>query len=130
MVAPLGLGVVWMDQLVPFHLSASVVVLVPLTYPTAMHPVAVHETPANWGDPPPPGLGVVCTVQVEPFHASASVVCTPPEVARNPTASQLVVDVHDTPVRDIESADRGVAWMLHVVPFHVSARVACALPVV
>jgi hypothetical protein len=49
-VAPLGTGVDWTDQLVPFHASASVAwipFLVP-KFPTAMQAVPeVHETPSR-----------------------------------------------------------------------------------
>jgi hypothetical protein len=67
LVAPAGLGVRWIDQLVPFHRSASVSSL-PVRLvknPTAVHDVAeAHDTPANWLFTPTV-VGVGCTAQPE-----------------------------------------------------------------
>ena len=73
---PVGLGVAWMFQVVPFHDSASVVELwVELSdaEPTAVHAVAeAHDT--EFRDAlVPGGLGVVRMLQAVPFHASARV---------------------------------------------------------
>jgi hypothetical protein len=67
--APEGLGVPWIDQLVPFHFSARVFVAPPLTeLPTAVQEVSVAQE-MSWKTllALPDGLGVLCTVQVEPL---------------------------------------------------------------
>jgi hypothetical protein len=113
---PWGLGVVWIDQLVPFHCSASVPVL---ELPTAVHAVLdVHDTPESGA---PDGLGVVWIDQLVPFHCSASV-----PVLELPTAVHAVLDVHDTPESQLEVAPDGlgVVWSDQLVPFHCSASVA------
>ena len=81
LVAPVGVGVVWIVQAVPFHRSAMVLYTVTFVdgtsnSPTAVQAVAeVHETlsrpllPGYVGT----GLGVGSTVQVVPFHRSAKV---------------------------------------------------------
>jgi hypothetical protein len=60
---------------------------------------------------------VVCTVHDDPFHLSAKV----PPSSTDPTAVQLLDDVHDTSER-MESLGLGVFWMDHFVPFQRSAR--------
>jgi hypothetical protein len=68
----IGLGVGWIDQVVPFHCSASVVWLVPVPLcPTAEHALAaVQDTPERV--PPPVGFAVGWITQVVPFDCSAS----------------------------------------------------------
>ena len=55
-VAPAGFGVLWMDQVPPFHTSATVSMVPPLLkLPTASHDDAVlQEMPLSW---PPPDRG-------------------------------------------------------------------------
>jgi len=111
---PLGLGVVWIVQLVPSQRSANVPPLPMLgpDSPTAVHAVAdVHETAFRL-----PPLGVVWVVQVLPSQRSAS----PPD----PTAMHAVADVHETPFR---LTPLGVAWIVQVLPFHRSASVTWLL---
>ena len=68
---PLGFGVVWIDQLVPFHRSANVALS--LMDPTAVHAVVVvHDTPLRKPEFCPARVGVDWTVQLVPFHRSAN----------------------------------------------------------
>src|SRR5215469_10572352 len=89
--APLGFWVGWMDQLLPFHTSASVcVVELGVAWPTASHELAdVHEMLLS---SPPPGSGMVTTVQVLPLRTSDRRVL----LFVRPTATQVPVDVQDT----------------------------------
>src|ERR1700694_1372052 len=111
---PLGLPVVWIDQVVPFHLSASVKRPPALSkLPTAVHMVEEeHETAASWVNSDPAGLGVDWIVQVVPFQASARVTVLPPPPDRveDPTAMQAVALAHETPPRllSLEPATFGV----------------------
>jgi hypothetical protein len=76
-VVPVGLGVVWIDQLVPFHCSANVTSgLEPVLDPTAVQAVLdVHDTPLRLLlSVAPVGLGVVWIDQLVPFHRSANVI--------------------------------------------------------
>jgi hypothetical protein len=78
--APLGLGVDWMDQLVPFQTSASVPRVEALfSYePTATQLVLDGQRiPDSSLDIAPLGLGVVCLVHDVPFERSARVTWTP-----------------------------------------------------
>ena len=80
---PVGLGVLWIVQLVPFQRSARGT-FEPLvaTNPTAVHAVpAVHDTPFTPLSGTPAGLGVLWSVQLVPFQASASV-AYPPALVR------------------------------------------------
>jgi hypothetical protein len=70
--APAGSRVGWIDQLFPFHSSASVPP--PYAYPTAVHTVSeLQDTPSSWLGVDPFGSGVVSIDQLVPFHASARV---------------------------------------------------------
>jgi hypothetical protein len=122
-VAPTGFGGSWIDQVEPFHASASAKVSVPLLYePTAMHAVDdVHATWLSCEVVAPPGFGVVWTDQLEPSHVSASVTVLVPS-KYEPTAMQAVEDVHDTPLSDSGRPTFGGAWFVHVDPFLLSAR--------
>jgi hypothetical protein len=68
-----GLGVVSIDQVVPFQRSAKVVVVEPLRdQPTAVQAeVEVQETPEKPAVDAPWGFGAVTVDQVEPFQRSA-----------------------------------------------------------
>jgi len=126
-VAPLGLGVVGMDQLVPFHVSASVTSPAPaLENPTAVQAVdEMHETPSSSLAVAPLGSGVVWIAQLVPFHRSTRVRSVP-LVPACPTAVQAVDDVHETPSRKLSVAPLrfGVPLSDQLVPFHLSASVA------
>jgi hypothetical protein len=80
-----------MDQLLPFHTSASVcVVELGVAWPTASQELAdVHEMLLS---SPPPGSGMVTTVQVLPLRTSERRVL----LSVLPTATQVPVDVQDT----------------------------------
>ena len=112
---PLGLGVVWIVQLVPSYRSANVPRL-PMpgpVSPTAVHALAdMQETAFRL-----PPLGVVWIVQVLPSHRSAS----PP----NPTAMHAVADLHETPFR---LPPLGVVSIVQVLPSHRSASCPQLLP--
>ena len=75
LVAPLGLGVDWIAQVLPFQRATSAPVLLA---PTAVHALAaVHDTDDRL--PPPLGLGVVWMLQLVPFQRSASGSCVLPK---------------------------------------------------
>src|ERR1044072_2312983 len=73
-VAFKGLGVPWIDQLLPFQASARVWVDPPLTeLPTAVQDVSVaQETSWKTLSVPPEGLGVPCGVQDVPLQRQAT----------------------------------------------------------
>jgi hypothetical protein len=78
LLEPVTFGVGWIDQLVPFHRSASVEVAPALTYePTAVHALAaVHERPRRTLPVAADGLGVDWIAQPLPVCTSASVIFT------------------------------------------------------
>jgi hypothetical protein len=79
-VAPLGVGVDWMVQVVPFQFSASVWLAPALVveYPVAVQAEAeVQDTSDSALDVAPLGVGVDWRVQVVPFQVSASAWATP-----------------------------------------------------
>ncbi len=128
-VAPTGVGVGRMVHVVPFHVSANVQLVVPISLafvvekPTAVHAVVdVQDTPVRELLVAPVTLGVVCAVQVVPFHTSANVRPVLLVFVEEPTAVHAVVDVQDTPVREllVAPAGAGVGRMVQVVPFHDS----------
>ena len=90
LVAPLGMGMVWIVQVLPSQNSASVAPA-PL-FPTAVQAVAdVHETAFRL---PPLGVGLVWTVQVLPSQRSTNVPALP-----NPKAVHAVADEQDVAER-------------------------------
>jgi hypothetical protein len=122
---PAGLGVGWMDHVVPFHASTSVAASgapeLPgparpgpprprgtperrapwMEAPTAVHAAAaLHETPYRRLTMAPDGLGTVRTFQVLPSHSCASVTMSS-ELALSsfPTAMQAATAVQETPAR-------------------------------
>jgi hypothetical protein len=107
-VAPAGLGVLWIVQLVPSQISASVRWVLPTSYdPTAVHAVAdVHDTPFRAMVVALAGVGVLWIVQLVPSQISASVSGVLPTTYA-PTAVQAVADVHDTPVKPPDVAPVG-----------------------
>jgi hypothetical protein len=73
---PLGLGVGLIDQVVPFHTSASVWLALPVNeVPTAtQYDELTQDTAYRWlSMAPPRGLGDGLIDQVVPFHTSTSV---------------------------------------------------------
>jgi hypothetical protein len=77
--APVGFGVLWTAQLVPFQRSASVAGTPALlrSKPTAVQPVpAVHDTPCKALARAPVGLEASLTVQLG-LNPSASVTSVP-----------------------------------------------------
>src|SRR5580692_5254003 len=74
-IDPLGLGVFSIDHLVPFHASARVTFVPPLSvlYPTAVQVAAeLQDTPESWTHSAAVGSGVFSIDHSVPFHASAS----------------------------------------------------------
>jgi len=59
----------------------------------------LHDTPASLVSLAPGGLGVCWTDHEVPFHASASVTRAPARLIRDPTATHLVGEVHETAAR-------------------------------
>jgi hypothetical protein len=99
-VAPPGLGLVTIAQLVPFHCSTTVLKceFVKLQ-PTAKQLVVVRqETLLRTDSSVPLGFGLVRIAQLVPFHRSTSVLPVEP-VTDSPTAKQLVVLGHATQLR-------------------------------
>jgi hypothetical protein len=114
LIDPLGKGVVWKVQVVPFHTSAE--------DPTAVQAVAEMQETAST----PPLVGAGWMVHAVPFQRSIN--CGVASSLVNPTALQAVADVQDTPVRllSVAPVGPGVGWMAQVVPFH---RSISAVPV-
>src|SRR5205085_1258889 len=101
-VAPAGLGVLWIVQLLPFQTSASVTGMPPssVSYPTAVHAVlAVHDTSLKKSSWAPFGFGVLWTAHPVPFHRSARVTSFPALFRYCPTAAQALLEAHDTPLK-------------------------------
>jgi hypothetical protein len=87
--------------------------------PTALQLVVeAHDTPSRRSKLVPARFGLGTTVHVAPFHCSTRVVLTGDEF-RLPTATQVVLDAHDT-ASSAESAGAAEAWIDHVVPFQRS----------
>jgi hypothetical protein len=72
--APDGLGVDWMDHVVPFHRSANVPAF---EAPTAVHAEAEEQETPNNIPPPADGLGVAWMDHLVPSHRSARVMPVP-----------------------------------------------------
>jgi hypothetical protein len=124
LVAPVGLGVGSVVQMLPFQRSTNVRRLSPasLEFPTAMQSVAeVHATLARLLVRAPLGLGVGWIVHVMPFQCSASVV-----PSLDPTAVHAVTEVHETPLRLLLVAPlgAGVRWVVQLLPSQVSDEVS------
>src|SRR6516165_7446461 len=114
-----GLGVAWIDHLVPFHRSAS--------GPAPELPIAVHadaevqDTPFR--SPPWDRLGVGWIRHRVPFQRSATARDAPVVLTLAPTAVHADADVQATPSRLLNGipGGLGVGRMRHVLPFHCSA---------
>ena len=91
-----------------------------------MHAVTdAHEMPDSLGLKPSPGLGMVCRIQGVPFQRSASTNVCPLAAVQLPTAKHAMLDVHDTPAKEAETAAGGFGevWTTQRVPFQRSASV-------
>src|SRR6202035_2490116 len=108
--AAFGLGVVWIDQLVPFQPSATVAALAASEPedPTAVHALAeLHDTPFITLNCAPFGLGVDWIDQLVPFQRSANVTAAPPLFVNSPTAVHSLAEVHATPFNPLSCAPLG-----------------------
>jgi hypothetical protein len=115
--SPVGLGVLWIDQSIPFQRSASCVSR-PATYlfPTAAHAVGdVHDTPLRVAAGS--AFAGLWTVQLVPSQSSASVPAAP-----DPTAMQAVAAGHDT-LFSVPNVLDGyeMLWLVQLVPFQRSS---------
>ena len=102
-LAPLGVGTVWEDHVVPFQLSTKLeIVPLVLDRPAAIHTVAeVHDTLYKSVDVPT--FTPFWVAHSVPFHRSIKV-----SFWAVPTAVQAVDDVHDTPSKTLSSVGLGV----------------------
>jgi hypothetical protein len=89
-----------------------------------------HDTPVRMMSLALPGFGMCRSVHFEPFQCSTSAVnvqCACPDwqprpKPAEPTASQSPEEMHDTAVREVFAAPRGL-WIGsddHLLPFHPS----------
>ena len=125
--APAWLGLVTGDQLVPFQLSTREAITdeVLAKEPTAKQLVVVgHDTPLKVLSAPPAGLGLATIDHVVPFQSSTSELLAKKLLRDEPTAKQLVVLVHDTPLNAENTAPVGLGLMTRaqVVPFQRSTN--------
>jgi len=121
-VPPVGSCVGWIDQLVPFQLSASVSEMPEafVKLPTAWQSLAdVHETPERRLSVAPTGFGVDCIDQLVPFQLSARPEGDTAPEAELPTASQSFADGQDTPENLAAICGDTID---QVAPFQSSAR--------
>jgi hypothetical protein len=111
-------GMVWIDQRLPFHRSASGCVAPEpdSNEPTTMQALRdVHETLLRVGKPlAPVGVGAACLDQRMPFHRSTNTREKLP-----PTAMHHDTDKHDTP-SNVPST-RVLGWMRQVTAAAVAA---------
>jgi hypothetical protein len=123
--APDRLGVVWIDQLMPFQPSASVscVTLEEAVSPTPSHELAdVHETARTSLTCLPATPGAAWVVQVVPFHCSMSGALE--MSSGEPAATHSLAVGHETLLK-LGEPDTGlvvVCWD-QLAPSHRSARV-------
>jgi hypothetical protein len=128
---PLGFGVLWSDHAVPFQLPASVS-CVPSDSryaPTAMQLVLdLQETASSRADLAPTGVAGVLSVQVVPDRTTEKAVVVPAPASHEPTATQEVDEVHESPSRLFDlSLGLGSSCCLHVVPSHSTTIIAVVL---
>jgi hypothetical protein len=96
--APAGAGTDSAVQPDPFHRWLTGELELPeVVIPTAMHQLEVHDTPLSAMLVAPGGLAGLAVVQAEPFDVSASW-NVPLLLVYDPTATQAVEDVQDTPL--------------------------------
>jgi hypothetical protein len=90
---PGGVVIGWMDQEVPFHVSASAAP----SDPAAIHALAeAQDTPFSAALLVVRGAGTFCTDHLVPFHRSAAGMPVEP-VKYRPAAVHSVAEVQDTP---------------------------------
>jgi hypothetical protein len=135
-VCPCGFGLGRIVQLVPSHCSTTppdcppiptAKQLVVLEHETASRPVNVKVDTALVTftlEKNEPGSGLATTVQFAPSQRSM-IPLMPVRDAKSPTAKQLVVLAHETPLRldSMLPARFGVAMTFQLVPFHRSTNV-------
>jgi hypothetical protein len=130
-LAPVELGLVTIDQLVPFQCSTSVLSAdVVEELPTAKQLVVLaHATPYRMTAFVPVGLGLVTIDQLVPFQCSTNVL-VPEPLDEKPTAKQLVVLGHETPYKTTKFAPVGwgLATIDQLVPFQRCSKVDAAGP--
>jgi hypothetical protein len=114
-VAPVGSGLVVMDQVVPLRRSTSVLVdVLVVKSPTAKQFVVLgHETPSSSDAVAPVGFGIVATDQLVPLQRCTNAKDEFPTPSL--TAKQLVALAQETPVRSSAGgpAGRGFAATDH-----------------
>ena len=130
-VEPPGLADARTPQLLPFQCSANVLVAVFVVYtPTAKQLLALgHATPRRLVEELPLGFGLAWMLQLLPFQCSASGLMVN-DVEKLPTAKQLFVLGHDTPVSPAPAEPPGVAppCTPQALPFQCSTRGSCVEP--
>ncbi len=86
-------------------------------YPTAVHAlVEAHDTADSNVVDAPVGFDVGWIVHAWPSHTSANVTSgPPPDATEDPTATQLLSEVHDTADSSLFGAPVGfgVGWIVH-----------------
>jgi hypothetical protein len=115
-----GLGVAWMDHLVPSHRSARVM-SVPArvnALPTATHAGADGQSTAFSALlGAPAGLGVGSALQLVPSHRSARVTVVPNRWVSSPTAVHEEEPAQDTPASwPVRASGLGLATIDHPGP--------------
>jgi hypothetical protein len=124
-LAPDGVRIVWITQLVPFHASANPLSAVVTARPTAVQAVAeMQDTLESELPVAPVGFGVDWIDHAVPFQDSARDTVVPVLLTKLPTASHAVAVLHETPENELAfaPAGTGVDWMTQVIPFQCSAR--------
>ena len=115
-VAPVGIGTVWLDHALPFHLSTNVP-------PETAEQAFAAEQETRLSPTPEGGLMMDWIDHSVPFHASANG-CSVPELSTYcPTAMHAVAVVHDTSFSTLLVAPAivGVDCIDHAVPSQRSA---------
>jgi len=125
-VAPLGLGLVTIAQVVPFQRSTNVFSTEFDLSPTAKQlVVSTHDTASSSAlVEPSVGFGLPTIDHLVPFQRSTNVLL-PEVVEKKPTAKQLDVLGHVTPSRaeSVAPVGFGLATIDQLVPFQCSANV-------
>jgi hypothetical protein len=120
-VAPVGIGTVWLDHALPFHLTTNV------RPETAVQAFAAEQE-TRLSPTPEGGLMMDWIDHPVPFHASAKGCRVPEPSTYCPTAVHAVAVVHDTSFSTLLVAPAivGVDCIDHPVPSQRSATSACA----
>ena len=125
-----GLGLLTIDQVVPFHCSTRESSRESPKEPTAKQLAAfAHDTPKKMLVALPEPLGLATIDQLVPFHCSTNVT-TAELLNSRPTAVQSVVVGHDTLLRMFSSAPGsfGLVTIDQLVPFQCSTNVSSKVP--